>query len=231
VRGNSVWFRRLTELGRIWQCTLAGCAALVIAGCGGSGGSDGSAASSPSPSTVASPAVINLYPVAATSSGSSGATLYVLVNAVGEHTGTFPLVFDTGSAGITLNALSIFPSSMVTSSGFVFPSGETSITYQGITVTNQQGTHSYGGSSSSTGTTYTGNLGYATVTFGDGQGTLTTQVMPVFLYYGVTAASGEAVSEAPQQGIFGVRSVESSPIAIAGRRGMNCENFGLLHFT
>jgi hypothetical protein len=123
------------------------------------------------------------------------------------------MLFDTGSAGITINALSIFPSSMVTSSGFVFPPGETSITYQGITVTDQQGTHGYGGGS--TATTYTGNIGYATVTFGDGQGALTTQVMPVFLYYEVTAtASGEVVSEAPQQGIFGVRSVESNPIAI-----------------
>ena len=209
MRGHSVWFGRAAGLRRVWRCTLAGYAALMVAGCGGS---DGSAATT-SPSTVASPAVINLYPVAGSSG--TGAVLYVLVKAVGDHSGTFPMLFDTGSAGITINALSIFPSSMVTSSGFVFSPGETSITYQGITVTDQQGTHGYGGGS--TATTYTGNIGYATVTFGDGQGALTTQVMPMFLYYEVTAtASGEVVSEAPQQGIFGVRSVESNPIAIEG---------------
>jgi hypothetical protein len=123
-------------------------------------------------------------------------------------------LFDTGSSGISINALSIFPSSMVTSSGFVFPPGETSITYQGITVTNQQGTHSYGGGS--TGTTYTGNIGYATVTFGDEQATLTTQVMPVFLYYEITATATGEVLSAQQQGIFGVKSVATNPIAIAG---------------
>jgi hypothetical protein len=85
--------------------------------------------------------VINLYPA----SSASGNRLYVMVTSVGSTAVSMPLIFDTGSAGITLYAPAIFPSSMVSSSGFTFPAGETSISYGGITVTNQQGTRAYGG--------------------------------------------------------------------------------------
>ena len=52
--------------------------------------------------------------------------------------------------------------------------------YQGIMVTNQPGTRSYGGS---TRRTEVGNIGYATVTFGDANTALTTKVMPVHATY------------------------------------------------
>jgi hypothetical protein len=125
-----------------------------------------------------------------------------------------PLIFDTGSAGVTLYAPSIFPASMVTAAGFVFPSGQTSITYNGITVTDQQGTRTYGSTNLRA---QNGNIGYAQLTFGDAHGQLNTAVMPVFLYYSITdVATGQAL-EVPsfQQGIFGVASAAGT-IALPG---------------
>lgn len=65
-----------------------------------------------------------------------------MVTQVGTVPVNMPLGFDTGSAGVTLYAQSIFAASMVTTSGFIFPAGQTSMTYNGITVTNLQGTRS-----------------------------------------------------------------------------------------
>ena len=155
------------------------------------------------------PTVMSLYPAGAT----SGNRLFIKITAVGSTHVGMPLIFDTGSAGITLYAPAIFPSSLVSPSGFVFPPGETSINYGGITVTNQQGTRAYGGAR---GTTQTGNIGFAQVTFGDASGALTTSTMPVFLYYSIVdTASGQPVPLPPQQGIFGVNSV-TNLISIAG---------------
>jgi hypothetical protein len=113
-----------------------------------------------------------------------------------------PVAFDTGSAGVTLNALSIFPSTMVTPTGFIFPQGQTSMSFEGITVTNEQGTRSYGGS---TGKTEIGNIGYATVTLGDGSASLTTTVMPLFLYYAVQVNDTDyQAAPQTQQGWLGV---------------------------
>ena len=95
-----------------------------------------------------------------------------MVTAVGTAAVSMPLAFDTGSAGITLYAPDIFPSSVVSSSGFVFPAGQTSISYNGITVTNQGGIRKYG--STATGRSQTGNIGFAKVACGDSDGTLVT---------------------------------------------------------
>jgi hypothetical protein len=114
---------------------------------------------------------------------------------------------------MTLNAVNVFPTSIVTSGGFIFPAGQVSITYNGITVTNQQGTRAYGGFG---GRTETGNIGYAQVTFGDADGQLTTDVMPIFLYYAVTeTATGLPANTQPQQGWFGVNAAPNS-IEVAG---------------
>jgi hypothetical protein len=52
---------------------------------------------------------------------------------VGNSNVSLPLAFDTGSAGLTLYAPNIFPSNMVTpNGGFVFPAGQTSLTYLGV---------------------------------------------------------------------------------------------------
>jgi hypothetical protein len=131
----------------------------------------------------------------------------VLVTAVGTVGVRMPLGFDTGSAGVTLYAPSIFPSSMVTAAGFVFPAGKTSLSYNGITVTNVQATRSYGTVNQ---TVEHGNLGFATLTFGDSAGSITTEAMPIFLFYSVDYATGQGYAPPVWQGWFGVATTDGS---------------------
>ena len=157
-------------------------------------------AAAASGSSVSAPVILNVYPVAGTSE--NPARLFLYLTAVGGAAVNLPLALDTGSAGVTVNALMVFPSSIVNSTGFVFAQNQTSIQYQGITITNQQGIRSYGGS---TGRTETGNIGYATVTFGDSASVLTTAIIPIFFYYTVTNnSSGEQGAPQTQQGWFGI---------------------------
>jgi hypothetical protein len=145
---------------------------------------------------------MDVYPVSSTAEGNR---LFVIITGVGNTNVSLPVAFDTGSAGLTLYAPNIFPENMLTpNGGFVFPAGQTTMTYQGITVTNQQGYRKYGGAN---GKTQTGNIGYAQVTFGDTRGSLTTDVMPILLYYQVTStATGALESPQVQQGWFGVNT-------------------------
>jgi hypothetical protein len=185
---------------RSWEYRFA--AALLLVQLYACGGSNSSGSAPPPPSGILQhPTPINLYP---STSSADGNRLFIMVTGVGTTAVSMPLAFDTGSAGITLYAPDIFPSSMVSGSGFVFPPGQTSISYNGITVTNQGGIRKYG--STATGRSQTGNIGFATVAFGDSGGTLVTDVMPVFLYYLITENStGQTVPPpAGQRGWFGV---------------------------
>lgn len=184
-----------------WAYRLtAGLVLTHLCGCGGSNSSAPAAAPQPALGTIQQPTTVSLYP---STSSTDGNRLFIKVTAVGTTAVAMPLAFDTGSAGITLYAPDIFPSSMVSSSGFAFTPGQTSISYNGITVTNQSGTRKYG--SATTGRTQTGNIGYATVTFGGGGGEVVTAVMPVFLYYLITQNStGQSEPVPHQRGWFGV---------------------------
>ena len=125
------------------------------------------------PSVVEQPTAINLYP--------SGADnrLFVFITAVGSNPVSMALIFDSGSAGITLDAHAIFPPDMFDASGNLIFSADQPFTYNGVMVTNQRATKGFGGTN---GFVESGYLGYAQVTFGDAAGQLTTDVMPVFLY-------------------------------------------------
>jgi hypothetical protein len=183
--------------------------AAILGSCGGS--SDSAPAANLVSGAIETPIVINLYP---NQSAIAPPRLAVMATSVGSVPVSMPLIFDTGSAGVTLYAPDIFPSSLVTAAGFVFPSGRTSITYSGITVTNQQGTRTYGSTDLRA---QNGNIGYAQLTLGDAQGQIKTAVMPVFLYYSITdVATGQAL-EVPsfQRGIFGVAST-SGTIVLPG---------------
>jgi hypothetical protein len=192
------------------RAVVTALAASVLVACGGSS-SDSAPAPAPAVTQLNQPVTLNLYP---NSTSTVPSRLGVFVTAVGSAAVNMPLIFDTGSAGVTLYAPDIFPASMVTSAGFVFPAGQTSMTYNGITVTNQQGTRLYG---SNVEHTQTGNLGFAQLTFGDAKGEITTGTMPVFLYYSAQeVATGAAIAmQANNQGIFGVAPTSGS-ISIAG---------------
>jgi hypothetical protein len=194
--------QKLNQTRRVLACAMAPLTLAVAACGGGSAGQSPAAPPAAPPATIAHSITMDLYPV---ESSSTGPRLFIKVTAVGSQAVAMPLAFDTGSAGITLYAEDIFPSTLVSSAGFVIPEGQTSITYHGITVTNQQGVRKYG--SVTNGRSQTGNIGYATVTFGNADGELTTQTMPVFLYYLVTDnATGNPEPVPIQRGWFGVNS-------------------------
>lgn len=184
---------------------------VCLTACGGSSGPASAPASSspPTPETIDNPTVINLYPH---QSATEDPIFTVMATSVGSVPVRMPLGFDSGSAGVTLYAQSIFPASMVADSGFVFPAGQTSITYNGITVTNVQGTRSYGTLDQ---TVEHGNLGFATLTFGDAAGQVTTQTMPVFLFYSVDYVTGNGYKTPVWQGWFGVAPTDGD-IEVAG---------------
>jgi hypothetical protein len=181
----------------------------------------------PSPSVLRGPTVINLYPDA---SSSDGTRLFVFVTAVGSlsFNAPLPLAFDTGSSGITLYAPKAFPTmatacsvDVPTGCGFTFPEGQHSITFENVTVTDVQATRCYGGAS---GHAQTGNIGFASVTFGDAAGLLTTGIMPILFYYKITANptdpnqcddSGAIVNVPPQQGWFGVNT-QADGVVVGG---------------
>jgi hypothetical protein len=179
-----------------------------VSGCGSS---DDTPTTAPV-TQISHPTPMNLYAVDETAD--NPARLFVLVTAVGAQSVRMPLAFDTGSAGITLNALAIFPSSIVTSAGFIFDGGEIALTYNGITITQLNGSRTYGGAG---GRSEIGNLGFATVTFGDAAGEFTTQIMPVFLYYAIQSNTDPPVplSAQTQDGWFGVNDAPNS-IALGG---------------
>jgi hypothetical protein len=184
---------------------------LLLAACGGSSGGSAPTPSAVPITTIDEPLTLQLYP---NESSDNPARLTVMVTAVGSVPVSMPLGFDTGSAGITLYAPSIFPASMVGANGFIFPPGESQMSYQGITVTNQQGTRTYGSVLDTR--NENGNLGFATVTFGDAAGEVITQAMPVFLYYSITDnQTGSEVPEPTQQGWFGVADT-SGTIVVPG---------------
>ncbi len=201
---------------RRFRAAAAGvAAAMLAAGCGGGGGGTGGGDSPPQPppaTTVAAPTTLGVYPVAGSSAVPT--RIYVIVSTVGALPVRLPVALDTGSAGLTLNALTIFPSSLVTSSGFAFASGQSTLSYQGIAVTNQQGSRAYGGPN---GHTQIGNIGFAPVTFGDSSGTFTTRTMPVFFYYQIlSTATQQPVSETAQQGWFGVNDAPNQIVVSGG---------------
>jgi hypothetical protein len=181
----------------------------------------------PSPSVLQAPTVINLYPDA---SPSDGTRLFVFVTAIGSQTfnAPLPLAFDTGSSGMTLYAPNAFPSMATACTveapsgcGFTFPAGQHTLTFDNVTVTDVKATRCYGGA---LGHAQTGNIGFATVTFGYSAGTLTTSTMPILFYYKITTNSttpntcddsGTLVNSPPQQGWFGVNT-QADGIVVGG---------------
>jgi len=105
--------------------------------------------------------------------------IFIPITQVGTKTVNYPLVFDTGSTGLTLDATDILPPSMITSSGIQI-TGD-SVVVNGITVTSQTSTMSYGDANAPT--VEYGNLAYAAFTVGDNNGNVVIKRIPFFLYY------------------------------------------------
>jgi hypothetical protein len=123
--------------------------------------------------------------------GFNNGKLDVPITAVGNLKVKMSGIVDTGSGGVELNALQIFPSDKVNSGGFQFKSGQTKIVYHGMIVTRLTAVRNYGAESN--GTSRTGNLGFAQVTFG-ANGQVKTAMIPVLFVYQDTGATLSAKS-------------------------------------
>ncbi|SAL47826.1 hypothetical protein AWB71_02609 [Caballeronia peredens] len=168
---------------------------------------------------ISSPTGLGIYPVATGPDGFSHA--YVPVTMVGNVPVSINATVDTGSSGVVLNALDIFPSSMVTVDGFTsppgvsYPEGIKTVSYNGITVTNivvqtylnAEGSGNNGNATSNytntPGVFAYGNIGYAQVSFGE-NGSMTTAVIPVLLVFKTLNPDGAALPSSLTTNIFGI---------------------------
>ncbi len=123
-----------------------------------------------------------------------------MISKVGTRNVTYPLVFDTGSAGMTIDAAGILPASMITSNGITVPGD--SITVNGITVTPEEAVIAFGNAQNEI--QEYGNLAYTTVTVGDRNGNVTTSRIPIFLYYKIVDTQTGKKQPAHSNDVFGV---------------------------
>jgi hypothetical protein len=143
----------------------------------------------------------------------SGKRVFIPITQIGTQVVDYFSVFDTGSAGMTIDAHGIIPTSMITSSGISI-TGD-SVVVNGITITSQQSIMSYG---NKTGLIKEyGYLAYAPVTIGDQNGKTSAKRIPFFLYYKVVdGTTGKTITANHSLDIFGVgpgTSYASSSIA------------------
>jgi hypothetical protein len=149
------------------------------------------------PPTPAAPlATIGLYEV----DTSIYRRIFIPITAIGTQKVGYFGVFDTGSAGMTIDATGILPASMITSSG-IQVAGD-SVNVNGITVTSQQAIISYGDAQGET--QEYGNLAYAKVTIGDQSGNITTGRIPFFLYYKIIDKTSGQTLPPHSNDVFGV---------------------------
>jgi hypothetical protein len=148
--------------------------------------------------TTPTPTKLGLYE----SDSSIYKLLFIAVPKIGTQSINEYMIFDTGSGGMVIDAHEILPASMVTSTGFNFTGDSTIV--NGITITNQTSTISYGADDATTEKVY-GNLAYATVSIGDHDGTISVKRLPFFLYYKGTDSQGKT-EDVGAFDIFGVDS-------------------------
>lgn len=170
----------------------------VLASCKKDHSSDSTSSTATNAVATATPTKMGLYE----SDSSIYKLLFIAVPQIGTQTVSQYLLFDTGSGGMVIDAHEILPASMITSTGFNFTGDSTVV--NGITITNQTSTISYGADASTTEKVY-GNLAYASVTVGDHGGTITVKRLPFFLYYKGVDSNGKS-EDVGSFDIFGVDS-------------------------
>ncbi|MGZ3813119.1 MAG: hypothetical protein ACXVJP_17245 [Mucilaginibacter sp.] len=157
---------------------------------------------------TSSPVTLGLYEFGT----DSGKRIFMPVTQIGTQSVTYFSVFDTGSAGMTVDAHGIIPASMITSTG-IQVTGD-SVVVNGITITSKTAAISYG---NKTGLTKEyGNLAYASITIGDGNGNSSAKRVPIFLYYKVVDGTGKTLTVDHSLDVFGVGpGLSSASSAIA----------------
>src|SRR6185437_7820948 len=126
--------------------------------------------------------------------------IFIPITKIGTVNVTYYSVFDTGSAGMTVDADGLLPKSMITSSGITV-AGD-SVNVNGITVTSQQAGVAYGDGQSQI--REYGTVAYTTVTIGDQTGKITTSRIPIFLYYKIVDSQTGQKAPVHSNDVFGV---------------------------
>jgi len=126
--------------------------------------------------------------------------VFIAISQVGTVKVNYYSVFDTGSAGMSIDATGLLPASMITNAGITI-AGD-SVTVNGITVTTQQAVIAYGDAQSEI--QEYGNLAYTTVVIGDQNGEITTSRIPIFLYYKIIDVTTGKKQPAHSNDVFGV---------------------------
>lgn len=127
--------------------------------------------------------------------------LYVRVLALGDHAVDVPLLFDTGSAGVTIACETVLPTQYCSPEGIKI---KKNLELDGLTVTTRRIVSQYG--------TYDeyGNLAFARIRFGsEAHSATTAETVPMLIRYKkVRRATGESVGGPLwPKGIFGVSPV------------------------
>lgn len=125
--------------------------------------------------------------------------VFIPITKIGSQSVKYYTIFDTGSAGLTMDATDIIPDAMITSSGIIFDGD--SVVINGITITSQTSVVNFGSKNALT--KEYGNLAYAPMTIGDGNGNTSIKRVPFFLYYKVVDQNGHQLA-AHSSDIFGV---------------------------
>jgi hypothetical protein len=114
--------------------------------------------------------------------------IFIPLTKIGNQTVNYDEVFDTGSAGLTLDASGIIPDSLITDKGFKF-TGD-SVVINGVTITSKTSVMEYGDATAST--NIYGNVAYTSVTIGNQAANgVTIKRVPFFLYYKVLDIAGK----------------------------------------
>lgn len=145
-------------------------------------------------------ATIGLYQKSQVDNGTTYKRIFMPVK-IGTSTTLYGSIFDTGSTGLTIDANGILPANMITSNGIIVPGD--SVVVNGITVTNQTAVIAFGGGASGETREY-GNLAYANVSMGDGNGSVSVTRMPIFLYYRIQDVTNNTDLPAHSADVFGV---------------------------
>ncbi|GAB2970846.1 hypothetical protein GCM10027049_00380 [Mucilaginibacter puniceus] len=155
----------------------------------------------PTEPVITNYATIGLYQKSLVENGITYKRVFTGVT-IGSSTQSYPAIFDTGSTGLTVDARNLIPADKIKDYGIEV--GGDSTIYNGITVTSFKGVISFGGGASGTTHQY-GHLAYASVTIGDGNGSVNVKRIPFFLYYKVTDGNGNNISFNPHEiNVFGV---------------------------
>ncbi|SEW53379.1 hypothetical protein [Chitinophaga arvensicola] len=161
---------------------------------------------------ITQPVTLNLLMV---NDGGYVKRLLMPITQIGSKTVNLKTVFDTGSEGMVLNAGAVLPQEMITQNGIDLK-GQTSLTIDGITITNARDSTSYGEPPYTR--KYYGQIAYATMVLGDDAGNVTTREMSVFLVYnGIKTATGKHAPLDPDPMVDGICGVNNQVISNADR--------------